>query len=286
MLDAKNFTYADPYDLPIRRAVIRGIEAVTGKPRLWRLYREYCRESGEPGAAFWETALCKLELTVDYDREQWAKIPRQGPLVVVANHPYGVLDGLILSSLISRMRNDYRVLTNSVLCKVDAVQDHVLPIDFSRSPEALRTNLATRKAARALLVEGGCIAVFPAGGVSAIPRFTAQRAEDRAWQPFIGRLIRDSGATVLPVFFDGQNSRLFQFFSLVSPTLRTALFFKEVADKIGGCVRVEIGDPIPFDQLSRIGDRTALCEELRRLTYAVGGIDSPKAPLPAYRLGR
>ncbi len=284
MLNKKSFTYASEDHSPFQRFLIRSIEKFTGQLRLWTLYNEYQVENLRDEETFWDAAIRKLDVFVDYDADKLSGIPKTGPLVVVANHPYGVLDGLIINQLMSRVRDDYKVLTNSVLCQMPETEAHLLEIDFSNTKEALQTNLRTRKIARDLLKKGGAIAVFPAGGVSSIPTLQDKVAQDTQWQPFIASLIQGSKATVVPLFFEGQNSRLFQLASLFSVTLRLSLFFKEVVNKIGGSIRVEIGDAIPYAQIEPIKDRVELCEYLRKETYRVGGLTSLADPRPAYRI--
>lgn len=283
MLDAKSFTYSTPAQPLHQRAVIQIIEKLTGQLQIWNLYREYQNEPPANYENFWDAAVKKLNLNVNYAPEQLALIPKTGPLVVVANHPYGVLDGLIITQLMKRVRPDFKVLTNSVLCKAPEAEGDLLPIDFGETPEALAINLSTRKQAREILKRGGCIVVFPAGGVSTIPTWKDKVAQDTTWQPFIGRLIQESRADVVPVFFEGQNSRLFQLVSLFSPTLRLAMFFKEVADKIGHFVGVVIGDKIPYSELEHITDRNDLCHHLRTRTYALGGMTTLPPAKPAWR---
>lgn len=283
MIDAKTFTYSSPHQNPVQRGFIKSIEKLTGQIRIWNLYREYTNEDPALHENFWDAAVKKLNLNVEYDARQLHLIPKTGALVVVANHPYGVLDGLIITQLMKRVRNDFKVLTNSVLCQAPEAKDDLLPIDFSETPEALALNLDTRKKARAILKSGGCIVVFPAGGVSTIPTWKHKVAQDTAWQPFIGRLIIESRAAVTPVFFEGQNSRLFQWASLFSPTLRLALFFKEVVDKIGWPIGVRLGDTIPFTELENIKDKNDLCHHLRGLTYALGGMETLPPAKAAYR---
>lgn len=283
MLDAKSFTYASPSHLPWQRFLIRTIERLTGQLKVWRLYREYQNET-EQYDSFWDAAIKKLDVTVDYDQTKLNNIPKTGPLVIVANHPYGVLDGLIINCLISHRRSDYKVLTNSVLCRAPECEGDLLPIDFEETAEALKTNLDTRKKAREILKQGGCIVVFPAGGISSIPSWRDKVAQDNAWQPFIASLVMGAQADIVPVFFEGQNSRLFQIAGLLSPTLRLSLLFKEVADKIGARIGVVIGDKIPFSELAHIQDREALCHELRMRTYKLGGMDTLAPAKAAYRI--
>lgn len=284
MLDVGSFTYASPDHHPFQRFFIRTIEKLTGQLKIWRLYHDYTKEDPLTRDNFWDAALNKLEVDVAFDHDALASIPKTGPLVVVSNHPFGVLDGLIITQLMKRVRPDFKVLTNSVLCRAPEASDDLLPIDFSQTDAALKTNLATRKAARDLLKKGGCIVVFPAGGVSSIPTWKDKIAQDTQWQPFIARLIHEGRARVVPLFFEGQNSRLFQLASLFSSTLRLALFFKEVSDKIGAHITVRIGTAIPYDDLATIKDRTALCHYLRTLTYRLGGMETLPPARTAYRI--
>ncbi len=283
MLDLKSFTYSTPHQPFLQRTTIRAIEKMTGQIKIWNLYREYTQEDPSSRENFWESAVRKLDINVNYDNAALEGIPKTGALVVVANHPYGVLDGLIITQLMKRVRPDFKVLTNSVLCKAPEAADDLLPIDFAETPEALALNLATRKKSREILKNGGCIVVFPAGGVSTIPTWKDKVAQDTSWQPFTGRLIQESRATVVPFFFEGQNSRLFQWVSLFSPTLRLAMLLKEVADKIGSKVGLVIGAPILFSDLDHIKDKDALVQHLRERTYAIGGMTTLPPAKPAYR---
>ena len=280
-LDAKTFSYATMTDPFARRLLIRTIEKLSGQLKIWKLYRDYQYESqhsdahgdGSSDESFWKAACRKLDITLEYSRDQLDKIPKEGPLLVVANHPYGVLDGLILCHIMHKVRPDFKVLTNSVLTRSPEVKDNLLPVDFSGTQDALQTNLYTRKEARNTLKNGGAIAVFPAGGVSTIESFSDKMAMDAAWQPFIGQLIRQNKPAVVPIFFEGQNSRLFQLASLISATLRLSLFFKELSDQIGSKISFKIGDPMAYEDLSYTDDVTAMMEFLRQHTYALGGHD-------------
>ena len=197
-------------------------------------------------------------------------MPKTGPVVVVANHPYGVLDGIVISWLVEKVRSDFVVLTHSALMRAPEVREFILPIDFSETEEARKINLASRAAARAQLERNGVVVVFPAGAVSTAPdRLGRKPAVDSRWQPFVSQLIQRSKATVVPIWFGGQNSRLFQIASHVSQTLRLSLIFHEVKVRIGAILQVEIGAPIPFEALKAIKDRQVLADELRARTYAL-----------------
>jgi putative hemolysin len=278
------FSYAAPDDPRLKRFVIRVIERMSGQPYLRSLYEDY-RSNPVPGETFWDSAIRRLELKLVCDDDKLATWPKEGPLVVVSNHPFGVLDGVVICHLISRVRNDFRVLTNSVLYRAEEIRPFLLPIDFAETEEALKTNLKTRVEAKNHLMEGGCLVVFPAGGVSTTPTLWHKRAVDTDWKTFTARLITVAKTPVAPVFFAGQNSRLFQLASHVSMTLRLSLLFKEVHDKIGSEVRVRIGDIIPYDRLATISDRRALMDLLKDTTYALGK-DTPDPPKSRIRRPR
>lgn len=276
--DIPNFSYATPEHTLLRRIVIQMVERLTGQPRLKRLYLEH-RLNPVPDEDFWSAAVRKLELRLVYDRARWDAVPKDGPLVIVANHPFGVLDGIVISYLTSRIRPRFKVLTNSVLFRAPEVQPFLLPIDFAETRAALATNLESRRLALRELAEGGAVVVFPGGTVStASPPFGT--AFDPDWKPFTSKLVAQARASVVPVFFEGQNSRLFQIASNLSQTMREALLFKEIARRIGSDVPIRIGEVIPFETIGRISDRRELIEYLRRVTYQLGGQDPGRRMRP------
>lgn len=283
-MNAPEFTYSDPSMPPVKRGLIRIVEAATGQRRLRRLYLAYRRQA-RSHAEFWDAAVRSLALDVLYDSAALDAIPPSGPCVIVANHPYGVLDGIVLSWLVQKARPDFLVLTHAALLKAPEVRDFLLPVDFSGTPEALRINLRSRDAARRHLEAGGCVAVFPAGAISTAPdRLGLKQATDGPWQPFTAQLIQRSRATVVPVCFEGQNSRAFQIASHLSASLRLALIFHEVASRIGSTIRVAIGAPIPCPALNGIGDRAAVAAELKARTYALAETFPPYTKRPRPKL--
>jgi putative hemolysin len=268
-MDEYLFSYATAEDPLVKRGLIRLVERATGQPALKRLYLEN-QAHPRAGESFFAAAVRKLDLDVRYDRDALDRLPRTGPVVVVANHPYGVLDGIVISWLIEKVRRDFVVLTNAVLMRAPEIRQHILPIDFAGTPEATQTNIESRAAARAHLERGGVVVVFPAGAVSTAPdRLGRRPAVDGRWQPFIAALIQRSRATVMPMWFGGQNSRLFQIASHLSQTLRISLIFHEVKARIGTVLPVVIGPPVPFAELAGVKDRQALSDRLHDLTYAL-----------------
>lgn len=263
------FTYAAPEDSRARRAIIRGIERLTGQPHLKRLYQQFQDDlaAGRSADDFFTAGVKKLDLRLLYDEAKLLAAPKTGPLVVIANHPFGVLDGIVICHLMLRLRSDFRILTNNALYRVPEIHDWLLPIDFAETREALATNIRSRAEARKYLEQGGALVIFPAGGVATTPHPFAKRAVDADWKPLTARLILQGRAPVLPVFFHGQNSRLFQIASHLSLTVRLALIFREVHRRIGTGLPVSIGDVIPFEKMTEMGDKKAIMEYLRSTVH-------------------
>jgi putative hemolysin len=274
--EVDEFSYASPEDPAFKRLVIQLIERISGQPALKRMYLEH-QNSPLPGESFWEAAIRQLKLRIDLNEDALGEIPATGPVVIVANHPFGVLDGLMICWLIARIRKDFKVLTNALLNRAEEIKPFLLPIDFEETKAALETNIKTRAEAKSLLENGGALVIFPGGTVSTTPSMLARHAKDPEWKTFTARMIVQGKAPVVPVFFDGQNSRLFQIASHVSMTLRLSLLFKEVHDRIGSPMTIRIGQRIPYETLKAISDRKQLMAFLRDQTYELGKTVPPKS---------
>ncbi|MGD2272009.1 MAG: lysophospholipid acyltransferase family protein [Desulfobacterales bacterium] len=279
-LASERLSYADPTDPIIKQAIIRTIEFLSGKRKLARLYATLM-DAIEDYSDFWRLSLKLLDVELEFDQRQLAKMPPKGPLVIVANHPFGVLDGLAICYLTAQIRAEFKVLTHALLCRDRCLDPYLLPIEFSGNREAIRTNVRARQKAAAALQRGQAVIVFPSGSVATAPT-PFGTAVDPEWKTFVAKVLKQSEATVVPMFFHGQNSRLFQLVSQVSLTLRLSMIMHEVCNKTGQKLRVTIGDPLPFAELYHDGDRQFLTAQLRRLTEELGGVTKPKLKLPAY----
>lgn len=275
MSDAPTLSYSAYFDHPLKRGMVRAIEKLSGQPFLQRLYETYRTDlAHEP---FFSAAVKLLDLDVEFSPSRLAQIPATGPLVIVANHPFGVLDGLLISWLISLRRTDFKVLTNAILDGAPEARDWLLPIDFANTKAAQATNIATRAESLARLKNGECIIIFPAGGVSTSPTPFTRTAVDDTWKPFTAKLITHSQASVTPIFFEGQNSRLFQWASHMSIELRLALIFREVKRRVGTAVPVHIGETLSPESLAAAGKRHELMSFLRNQTYQMAPRDQHAA---------
>ncbi len=265
------FSYVDSNTPLPKRVLIRVLEKITGAHAVEQLYLENRRRM-QPGQNWFGACLETLRVSIKFDQIQLAKVPRQGPLIFVSNHPFGVLDGIAMSWITSLVRDDFLVLTNAVLLRAPEIAPYVLPVDFDPTPDAIKTNVESRAKARQHLARGGCMVIFPAGAVSTSPDFLGRKpAVDSRWQPIAASLAEKVNATIVPVHFIGQNSRLFQILSHIHPMLRLALFFHELRRHLGKCVEVRIGEPVAYGDLPKLESRQAVSDYLHTLSTSLRG---------------
>ncbi|WP_299962314.1 lysophospholipid acyltransferase family protein [uncultured Roseobacter sp.] len=263
---ARDISYAYSAQSRGGRAMIRVLENTTGRLRLIRRARGY-EDEVAAGRDFFDVMVDRYGLSLDVVSGSLDLVPRQGPLIVIANHPYGILDGLMLGHMLARTRGDFRILANSVFRKAEDLNRMILPISFDTTKEARALNIETRKVALKYLGEGGAIGVFPGGTVSTAAR-PFSHPMDPGWRSFTARMIAKSQATVLPVYFDGHTSRLFQIASHMHTTLRMGLLIKEFRARVDTPVRVVIGKPIGRDRLDPLArEGKAMMDFLRKATY-------------------
>ena len=261
------FSFADGELGPVSNTVIRSIERFSGQPKIRKLYFDYVDEN-RPYASFWADALKRLSIEIDLRREAGAMLPRNGPTLVVANHPYGVIDGLVLCALMAEVRSDYKIITHRVLRQAPATMDKILPIDFDETEAALATNIETRQLAGEYLRDGGAVIIFPAGAISLAPKLVGD-AYDKEWKTFAARLATQPDTVTVPFLFDGQNSLLFQAARKVSLTLAYSLMFREICKLMGTTVSLTMRRPIHANDLKAVGNRRAVTQHLRDRTYGI-----------------
>lgn len=276
---ARDISYSYSASTRGGRAMIRLMENATGRIGLIRRAEGYETEVAQ-GRDFWEVMVERYGLGLEVLAGSLDNIPKHGPLIVIANHPYGILDGLMLGHILSVVRGDFRILAHKVFRKAEELDKIILPVNFDDTKEAVQQNIETRKESLRYLAAGGAIGIFPGGTVATAVKPFA-KPMDPGWRTFTARMIAKSEATVVPIYFDGHTSRLFQLASHLHYTLRMGLLIKEFRKRVDTPVRVAIGEPIPRSEIdSRAKDAKAMMDFLRKATYEL----SP-TPLKSYDYG-
>ncbi|AOG10421.1 lysophospholipid acyltransferase family protein [Agrobacterium sp. RAC06] len=271
----KELSYANERDPKLKRWFIRSIEGLSGRDRFTRLYEIWRNDIvGKTDRVFGKMLdLINVDLKIEGN---WppANIP-EGPIVIVANHPFGIGDGIAVLALAEQLGRPFRVLINNELLKVPEMAPYSLPVSFEETKEALAINMQTRHEALRLLREGVTVVIFPAGGVATAKKGFG-RAEDLPWKMFPAKLIQAAKANVVPVFFEGQNGRLFHLASKISLTLRVSLLIREFRRLSGSTIRARVGVMIPWEELSTHADRKDLLARLFGAVFSMAPVERSK----------
>jgi putative hemolysin len=278
----------DPFEIPtpsnpiLTRAALAAarpfLSGLLGLNTCREIYREAQRPSGEP---FVTRALRALRIEPACTGEDLTHIPGAGGVIIAANHPHGAADGLVLASLVHRVRPDVRMLTNYVLSRIPELRDRCFFVDPFGGAHAAARSRAGLRAAHMWLRDGGALILFPAGEV-AHERATADTPVDSAWNQSVGRLALATGARVVPTFIAGRNSRSFYAAGRIHPALRTVLLARELLKKRGQSIRVSFGQPLSSSLLTtESGDATAATRRIRSAVEQLDDVAANVAALPS-----
>jgi putative hemolysin len=268
--DMGRLSYAGTFTNPWKAGTIRAIEWMTAKVTLMRLIRDFERKGAPFGPPFWPKAIEHMGIRIDTPPDEIARIPAEGPLVVVANHPHGLVDGMIMAEMVNRVRPDFKILTRSLLTGIPEVAQFMIPVPFPHEENARELGLEMRREAMDHLKAGGVIILFPAGKVASSEGWFGPAIEAE-WNPFTHKMIQRSGATVLPIRFTGQNTRLYQIANHLSATLRQSLLLYEIKKALFRPQRPHIGEALHPDELRRWADNPrGFLDWLRAHTLALG----------------
>jgi putative hemolysin len=295
-------SYANADHTRLKRWFIRSVEGLSGRDRYARLYEIWRRDIAPTRDRIFGRMLDLIDVSVRM-QDQWppADLPA-GPAVIIANHPFGIGDGIAILSLAEQLGRPFRVMINAELLKIEEMKDYSLAIDFQETKAALKCNLAVRQEAVRLLKEGVTIVIFPGGGVATAP-LGFGKAEDLPWKMFPARLVQEAKASVIPVHFSGQNGRLFHIVSgpmnmvgdenklkrmvgQVSLTLRTSLLIREFVRLSGKSISVRVGKVIPWSEIEPLRDRKGLIAYLYRAVFALAPAQPDRRRATRRRLQR
>lgn len=232
-------------------------------PALQKIYANARKHSDK---SLLEALLTELRVRTEVAPDDLARIPAQGPVLVVANHPFGILDGVALGATLLRIRSDVKIVTNYLLQRIPELEQNCIFVDPFNRKNSRQSNTSGMKRAIAHLRSGGMVAVFPAGEVS---HWQPQHGEvtDPEWSQTVARLVRMTGATALPVMFLGRNSLPYHALGMIHPVLRTLQLPQQFVNKAGHTIELRIGDPISAERINRITDDDAATRYLRWRTY-------------------
>ena len=261
-----DLSYAHSAQSRLGRSIIRCLENATGRSAL--LSRSpNLRTNMHSIQNFWHSIMEGYGVTIDIMQGELGDIPVDQPFIVVANHPYGILDGLVMGSVLAQSGANFKIIANDIFNKAREISDKILPISFKNTREAISLNLRTRKNAITHLSHGGAIGIFPGGTVSTSSKLFSQPA-DPAWRSFTAKMIFKSNALVVPIFFDGNTSRIFQLASHLHPNIRAGLLLREFKLRLDKPVRIVIGKPIPRCRMDLFkNDSRKIMDFLRLETY-------------------
>ena len=268
--DRKKLSYANTFTNPVQRNTIKTLELLTGKLRLLRKVRQFEKMGIPVGQPFWKQALDLLGINLLAKQSEISKIPKKGSLVITANHPHGLVDGMVLAELIGKVRTDYKILTRSLLTGVKQIDQFMIPVPFDHEENALKKSLEMRKSAMDHLENGGVVVIFPSGKVASSETMFGDVVEGD-WNPFTAKLIQKSGANVVPIFFPGSNSRIYQIANQISATLRQGLLIYEVVHAMNKPQKPLVGSLIKQDEISVWkSDPRGFMRWLRERTLSLG----------------
>ena len=236
--------------------------------RLNKINKLYSDVYTEDGSVFLEQLIDALGVSVEVSEEDLQKIPQEGAFITVSNHPFGGLDGIILIQLLSKIRPDYKVKANFLLKKIEPIKDYFLGVNPFESRKDISSAGGLKEALRHLSA-GKPLGLFPAGEVSAY-QADSNSVEDREWSASVLKLIRKANVPVIPIYFKGSNSLLFQVLGLIHPMLRTVKLPSELLNKKNRVIKLRIGNPISVETQNSFGDIIQYGKFLRAKTYLLG----------------
>jgi len=267
--DKRKLSYSGTFTDPKKIYAIRAVEWMTGKIPLLRLIRKFEKAGVQEGLVFFSQALHFMGIELITSKQSIENIPATGPLIVVANHPHGMVDGMVMADLVGRKRDDFLILTRSLISGVKEISQFMLPVPFPHEADSFNESIKMRKTAMAHLKNGGVIILFPAGEVSSAKTFFGPAIESE-WNPFTAKMISRSGAKVLPIYFPGQNSRLYLIADQISATIRQGLLLHEVVHALNKPQRPVVGKLLEPEELKeRSSNQRAFMSWLRAHTLAL-----------------
>jgi putative hemolysin len=268
VVDNPRLSYVQPDDSRVRKFIINSVELAMGRYKLESLYRNL-KDRPFDIQNFFGDAISAGRIRVNHRGILPTNINVDGPIIFLANHPFGIIDGMVLCDIAAQIRGDLRILLHSVLCQDIDLAPYFLPVDFNQTKLAIKTNIRTKQLALRALTEDIPLLLFPSGMVSTATKFGFGALQDPPWTTFAAKLVKHSKATVVPIYFHGRNSRKYYLAAQIAQSLRTGLLMHEATNKFGTKVDVAIGEPIPWRVLEQYDQRQSLTDALYNSVQAL-----------------
>ncbi len=262
----------------IKNYCLHFFKSILGINRLLNFYKQHLDEIKKFG--FWSTAVKQINIQINVHADELNNIPPSGPTVIVSNHPFGGIDGIVLGYLVEQKRKDFKLfVTNMLPQNFPEIKEHFLDVElYSKAHQDRTQNSASLQAAIDFVKSGGCLIIFPAGTPSQAKTFFG-KAKDLDWRSGASRIIHATQANVVPVFFEGQNSHFFQITGLIfkkTKTIRTLLLGRELLKRFNKPVTVKVGSNIDYKILQDLDH----AETMKRLRARVYMLRKPVVKVP------
>ncbi|MGM0408745.1 MAG: GNAT family N-acetyltransferase, partial [Bacteroidota bacterium] len=234
-----------------------------------KVNKVYSDTKDKEGIEFVNSVIDHLGINFEVSDDDLKRIPENKPFIVIANHPFGGVDAIILLKILYEIRPDFKALANFLLQKIEPIKDVIFPVNPFETHKDAKSSFAGLKSAMMHLEEGHCLGIFPAGEVSSYQPESGN-IQDREWQTSILKFIKKAGVPIIPVYFQGTNSRMFHMLGQIHPLLRTAKLPSELFNKKNKNIKIRIGNPIPVKEQNEFSDIAHFGRYIRARTYALG----------------
>lgn len=267
LVDSEEFRKAAKLYIVGGRGIAKLLMAIL---KINKINKEYDKIKNLRGVEFLSSLLSKLEIKYEINPEELKRIPKEGPFIIVSNHPYGGIDGIILLKMVQEIRPDYKMMANFLLRRIAPLKESIIPVDPFEGESQASGSLAGIKYAIKHLSDGNSLGIFPAGEVSTYYNTESPGVADKQWSESILKFVKRAQVPILPVYFKGTNSRLFHILGLIHPSLRTIKLPSELFNKKNKVVKVRLGLPISVEEQKEFSDISRFGRYLRLRTYALG----------------
>jgi putative hemolysin len=251
--------------------------------RIERINKIYNENNSQSGLIFIDSILKNLEIKYQMQEEFRDRIPASGPFIIIANHPLGGIDGLLLLKLVCEIRSDFKVQGNFLLQQIEPIKNYIFPVNPFEDFKSSYSSYKGLRGAMLHLKDGNGLGIFPAGEVSSLKDF---KITDREWQKSSIRFIRNARVPIIPVYFHGHNSSLFYFLGQIHPMLRTAKLPSELLNNSKQVIKIKVSNPIHYQTINSFSTLSGLAHFLRTKTYALGKSSNENIFFRSFKIGK